>query len=86
MEPSLADMSTWARAERKTARVGVCGCVFMCKTLQDRSSFAFAQSLLFASSADTLLQLQFYGVTFVYFMCCTDWLVHTMQIQIVKHG
>lgn len=70
MEPSLADMTTWARAERN--RDCVWGCVSMCKQWHDESSFVFAQSLLFACSADTLLQLQFYGVTFVYFMCCTD--------------
>ena len=69
-----------------------CMCVFMCekknkkKKLRDWSRFVFAQSLLFASSADTLLQLQFYGVTFVYLMCYTDLLVHMMPIQIVKHG
>lgn len=86
MEPSLTDMTTWTIEEKN--RDGGCGCVFMCKQRQDwsRFFFFFAQSLLFACSADTLLQLQFYGVTFVYFMCCTDWLVHTMQSQIVKHG
>lgn len=64
----------------------VCLCVKKKKKLWNWSRFVFAQSLLFASGADTLLQLQFYGVTFVYFMRCTDLLVHMMHIQIVKHG
>lgn len=88
MEPSLADMSTCAGAERNSwLCVRACVCVYVLKKkLWNWSRFVFAQSLLFASGADTLLQLQFYGVTFVYFMRCTDLLVHMTHIQIVKHG
>lgn len=73
-------------------RVSVCSCVKNKKTKQNCRTgavlfcFVFLQSLLSASSTDTLLPLQFYGVTFVYFMCCTDLLVHMMHIQIVRHG
>lgn len=36
------------------------------------SGFVLPQSLLFASSVDTLLQVKFCGVTFVSFMRYTD--------------
>lgn len=88
MKQSQADMSTRAYAERSC--VCLCACVFIRKKKKKMqctgSGFVLPQSLLFASSVDTLLLLTFCGVTFVRFMRYTDWLVHTMQIRLVKNS
>lgn len=53
-------------------RQEVCMCALACKNPPDESNCVLAQSLLLASSADTLLLQKFGGVTFVHFMCFTD--------------
>lgn len=61
--------------------VWVCACVCMrCKNTKELGSFVLPHSLLSASSTDTRSLLKFGNLTFLRFMCYTDWLVHTMQI------
>lgn len=67
--------------------VGVCAREVLClnkNNTVDWGSFVLAQSLLFASGADTLLLQKFWCVTLDHFMGSTDWLVHMMQIRVVE--
>lgn len=70
--------------------VHVCGGVHALVLCLDKNnpagwgSFVLAQSLLFASGADTLLLEKFWGVTLDHFIGCTDWLVHMMQIRMAE--
>ena len=77
MKPSQADKSTYVKRKCMCTCVSMCMCDYMQKCT-GLKPFVSAQSLLFASSTDTLLLLKFGGVTFVHFMCCTDWLVPTL--------